>query len=86
MKFDVLLYGLPNQAAVGHEVTVNFYAPNIDNAGVFYTDSNGLEMQKRVLNYRPTWDLTITSGGLNVTANYYPVQTAIAIEDLTTNM
>ncbi len=86
LKFDVLLFGLPNQATVGHEVTVNFYAPNIDNSGVFYTDSNGLEMQKRVLNYRPTWDLTITSGGLNVTANYYPIQTAIAIQDVVTNM
>jgi lysosomal alpha-mannosidase len=77
----VLLFGLPDQEHVGHEVTVNFYAPNIDNAGVFYTDSNGLEMQTRVINYRPTWDLTIKEGGLNVTANYYPVQTAIAIQD-----
>lgn len=38
-------------------------------------------MQKRVLNYRPTWDIEIMEGGLNVTANYYPVQTAIAIQD-----
>ncbi len=67
-------------------MTVNFYAPDINNAGVFYTDSNGLEMQKRVLNYRPTWDLTLKSGGLNITANYYPVQTAIAIQDEATNM
>lgn len=81
LKFDVELFGLPNQSTTGHEVTVNFYAPNMDNEGVFYTDSNGLEMQKRVLNYRPTWNLTVTSGGLNVTANYYPVQTAIAIRD-----
>jgi len=43
-------------------------------------------MQKRQLNYRETWDLKIKSGGLNVTANYYPVQTAISIIDETTDM
>ena len=38
-------------------------------------------MQERVLNERETWDLTIKEGGLNITANYYPIQTAIAIID-----
>jgi hypothetical protein len=57
---------------------VNFLSFDIDNNNTFYTDSNGLEMQKRILNYRPTWDW---SGKQNITANYYPVQTAIAIRD-----
>ena len=57
---------------MGHEVTVNFFAPNIQNKGVFYTDSNGLEMQKRILNFRPSWDLK-TENSINITANYYPV-------------
>jgi hypothetical protein len=57
---------------------VNFET-EINNDGVFYTDSNGLEMQKRVLNYRPAWDLQTMEGGLNVTANFYPVNSAIAI-------
>lgn len=86
LKFDVELYGIPQNARVGHEVTVNFYAPEVNNNGVFYTDSNGLEMQKRVMNYRPTWDLTTASGGLNVTANYYPIQTAIAMKDEETDV
>lgn len=43
-------------------------------------------MQRRQLNYRPTWNLTIADGGLNVTANYYPIQTAIAMIDPSTNM
>ena len=42
-------------------------------------------MQKRVLNYRPTWNLT-THDNLNITANYYPIQSAIAIVDPSTNM
>lgn len=46
-----------------------------------YTDSNGLGMQERVLNYRPSYDITIKDGGLNITANYYPVVSAIAIRD-----
>lgn len=78
MRFDVELYGLPDDPNEGHEVTVNFLAPGIDNKNTFYTDSNGLAMQKRILNYRPTWELE-THGNLNIPANYYPVTTAIAI-------
>ena len=44
LKYDVLLYSLPNTKLTGHEVTANFFAPNIKNNGVFYTDSNALEM------------------------------------------
>jgi len=79
----VLLYSLPDTTLIGHEVTANFFAPYIMNEGVFYTDSNALEMQRRVLNYRPTWNLT-TEDSLNITANYYPVQSAIAIIDTET--
>jgi hypothetical protein len=53
---------------------------------VFYTDSNGLEMQRRQLNYRPTWNLTVYEGGVNVTANYFPINSAIAMVDESTNM
>ena len=80
MRVDVELYGIPYDPAIGHEVTVNFLAPEIDNTGVFYTDANGLAMQKQVLNYRPTWDLDLTANQ-NITANYYPVGSAIAIRD-----
>lgn len=45
--------------------------------GTFYTDSNALEMQKRQLNFRPTWNYTnITQP---VSGNYYPVNSALAI-------
>jgi len=43
-------------------------------------------MQTRKLNHRPTWNFTTAAGGLNITANYYPVQTAIAIVDKNTDM
>jgi hypothetical protein len=51
---------------------------DFDNNGTFYTDANGLEMQKRILNYRPTWDFSAAN---NITSNYYPINTAIAIRD-----
>jgi hypothetical protein len=56
------------------EVTVNFIAPEIHNDGVFYTDSNGFAMQKRVLK------------SSNVAQNYYPVTTSIAIRDENTGL
>lgn len=80
LRFDVELYGIPYNKLIGHEVTVNFIAPQIDNNGVFYTDSNGLAMQRRQLNFRPTWNLNLTANQ-NITANYYPINSAIAIVD-----
>jgi hypothetical protein len=29
LKYDVVLYSLPNNPLVGHEVTVNFFAPTV---------------------------------------------------------
>lgn len=42
-------------------MVVEFHADGFENNGTFYTDSNGLELQKRILNYRPTWDLESTN-------------------------
>lgn len=76
-EWEVYLSGLPNDNH-GREVTVNWKAFNIKNGGVFYTDSNGLEMQQRMLNYRPTWNF---SSFEQVSSNYYPVNSGIAIVD-----
>lgn len=75
----VNLYGLPDDPEEGHEVTVNFEAKDFDNEGVFWTDSNGLAMQKRQLNYRPTWKLR-TIMNLDIPANYYPIQSCISMQ------
>jgi hypothetical protein len=81
IKYDVLMFGIPKNLNFGHEVTANFYAWDIQNNPEFFTDSNGLAMQRRILNYRPSFDIDIMKGGLNVTANYYPIVTAISIND-----
>ncbi len=36
-------------------------------------------MQKRKLDYRPTWDFT---SKLKITQNYYPINSAIVIKDV----
>ena len=40
----------------GKEITLNIQT-GINNQFEFFTDSNGLELQRRKVNYRATWDL-----------------------------
>lgn len=67
----------------GHEVIANFEVEGFDNNKIFWTDSNGLQMQKRVLNYRPTWDINknYQEANQNVTANYYPVTSGVLMQE-----
>jgi lysosomal alpha-mannosidase len=76
-EWEVYLSGLPNDNQ-GREVTVNWLSSDIKNNGTFYTDSNGLEMQQRILNFRPSFNF---SSFEQVSGNYYPVNSAIAIVD-----
>jgi len=80
IRINVQLQGLPfSQVYNGYEVVPQFHVRNFDNNKTFYTDSNGLEMQERILNYRPTWDLHTSE---NVTSNYYPINSAISMKDI----
>lgn len=63
----------------GKEVISRFTTP-LKTEGVFYTDSNGREMLKRVRNYRPDYDYTDEQP---VAGNYYPVTSKIVIRDET---
>ena len=54
MEWDVRLEGVPVTER-GKEVTVNFWSHDIDNGEEFYTDSNGLQMETRTLNFRPNF-------------------------------
>lgn len=80
IEFDVYLNPIPadEDGFGGKEVTVNFQAYNFTHNGKFYTDSNGLEMQERIKDFRQGWDLQTNQ---SVSANYYPVNQAIAIVD-----
>ena len=83
VRVDVDLGSLPSHEQGGTELTVNFQARDFKNNGTFYTDSNGLEMQERILNYRPTWDVeeNYKEFKSNISMNFYPVTSAIAIRD-----
>ena len=80
IEFDVHLLGIPVPHKDGKEVIAKWRLldPQFSNAQTLYTDSNGLEMQKRILNYRPTWTLNTD---MTVSSNYYPINSAIAIRD-----
>ena len=76
VEWDLDLKGIP-KSDQGQEVIIQFKS-NIKNEKTFYTDANGLEMQKRILDFRPTWDFHSVEVA---TKNYYPVNSAIAIKD-----
>jgi len=73
---------IDNSDGQGKEVVLIVNTPSIQNAQTFFTDSMGMEMQKRVVNYRPTWDLQVNQP---VSGNYYPILSTILIQDAKTN-
>ena len=62
---------------------VSKYFTDISSGGTFATDSNGREFQPRVRDQRPTWNWTNVSP---VAGNYYPLSTAITMDDGTTGL
>ena len=82
LKMRVDLQGLPTPSySDGNEVVVQWHLDGLKNQQTFYTDSNGLEMQKRVLNQRKAFKVTDYYSQQNVTSNYYPITSAISIRD-----
>lgn len=86
-KFDVDMDSLPTVRLNGYETVPKFTAINFDNNQTFYTDSNGLDMQERILNYRPYYNFTVVieDSHQNITANYYPINSAISLKEVGTS-
>ncbi|CDW83658.1 glycosyl hydrolases family 38 protein [Stylonychia lemnae] len=73
IEFDIKRDGLERNV----EATVNWFSDEIQNHGVFYTDSNGFEYVKRIKrNVLEESDIKSTAP-----ANFYPVNTGIFIEN-----
>ncbi|KAL3876582.1 hypothetical protein ACJMK2_034416 [Sinanodonta woodiana] len=66
----------------GKEVIAR-YNTKLKTDKTFYTDANGREILKRVLDYRETWPFNQTE---IVAGNYYPVNSRIYIQDVTQNV
>lgn len=83
IKFVVDMDSLPEVDVDGYEVVSEFSVRDFHNNKTFFTDSNGLEMEKRILNYRPTWDIQANYNDSleNITANFYPINSAISMQD-----
>ena len=80
VEFEVQMLEIPIIDDLGMEVVAKWTFAGIDNEQTFYTDSNGLEMQKRILDFRP--DFTLKTD-MKVSNNYYPINSAIALVDET---
>lgn len=60
------------------EAVVLFTSQNLNNSGTFYTDSNGLGIVKRTMKFDKSEQEFLS---YEAPANYYPINTAIFIED-----
>ncbi|CAB3234741.1 unnamed protein product [Arctia plantaginis] len=68
---------IPIEDNIGKEYIIK-YGSDIVNNGEFYTDSNGRQMLKRKLNYRPQYNVTLLEP---IAGNYYPVTNEIYIQN-----
>ncbi|CAD8084472.1 unnamed protein product [Paramecium primaurelia] len=76
-EIESYITDIPIQKENGKEV-VMIISTDIQNDDTFYTDSSGMRMQQRKLNYRPTWDLEVNQP---IAGNYYPVNGILQIQN-----
>uniref|UniRef100_A0A1I8QD07 Alpha-mannosidase n=1 Tax=Stomoxys calcitrans TaxID=35570 RepID=A0A1I8QD07_STOCA len=81
-EFEWMVGPIPVEDNIGKEIITRF-SSDIKSEGIFYTDSNGREMIKRLKDHRDTWRVKLLE---HTAGNYYPVTTKIALEDEHTRM
>lgn len=79
IELETFLGSIPTDDKVGKEVVLRIQT-DIKNNQVFYTDSNGLDMQTRKINGRD-YPFTVDQP---VAGNYYPVNGIMYIQDVNT--
>ncbi|XP_014218055.1 lysosomal alpha-mannosidase isoform X2 [Copidosoma floridanum] len=77
VECDWIVGPIPVRDAIGKEI-ITRYSSDLKNHAEFFTDSNGREMLRRRVNYRPTWEVHLEEP---ISGNYYPVTSKILIED-----
>ncbi|XP_058102936.1 alpha-mannosidase At3g26720-like [Magnolia sinica] len=73
---------IPIDDGFGKEIITQIASKMTTNK-TFYTDSNGRDFIKRILDYRKDWDLQVNQP---VAGNYYPINLGIYIEDNSTEL
>lgn len=74
IEIETTLEEIPVDDNFGKEIVLIIADTGIQNDGVFYTNSNGLETRKRIRN-------SVISVEKSAAGNFYPVNSAIYIED-----
>lgn len=77
VEFEWLVGPIPIEDDIGKEI-VSRFTTDVNNNGVFYTDSNGREMIRRKRDARGTWNLEVNEP---ISGNYYPINARIVIEE-----
>ncbi|KAL5280981.1 MAN2B1.2 family protein [Megaselia abdita] len=77
VEFEWLVGPIPVEDNVGKEV-ISKFSSNIKSDKIFYTDSNGRDMMKRVRFSREDFEALYNE---TESSNYYPVTASIALED-----
>lgn len=77
VEFEWLVGPIPIDDDIGKEI-VSRFTTDINNDGVFFTDSNGREMMRRKRDTRGTWTLEVNEP---ISGNFYPINAKIAIEE-----
>jgi alpha-mannosidase len=79
LEVEYTIGPIPIDDHKGKEIVTRYNASgSISNDRTCHTDANGREFQRRMYNHRETWGLDVTQ---SVAGNYYPVTTAIYIQD-----
>lgn len=75
-EIETLVKGIDVSDGQGKEVVLRI-ANDIDNKQEFYTDSNGLDLLYRKIDWHPTYQYKEKN---DVAANYYPINAMIGLE------
>jgi len=81
-EFEATLGPIDISDKLGKEL-ISQYTSSLKTGSVWYTDSQGQEMQKRKTDYRPTWNYTVTEP---ISSNFYPMNAAAYISDSNQNI
>ena len=78
IDFDWVVGPVEDKDDVSREVIVRFTS-SLKNNKTFYTDANGRQIMKRIIDHRETWKYNRTEEP--VSGNYYPVVTRMFLRD-----